>query len=382
MSDADLERVRAALAEAERVSRQKDEFIDALSHELRTPITAILMWADVLRKQFGGAELARGLAAIERNARAQARMIDDLLDISRIVGGRLRLETCETTFAPAIEAALERARPLADARGVALRASLAPGLPPLVGDPARLQQIAGHLLANAVKFTPKGGEVLVELTADGATQELRVVDTGIGIAPERLPRLFERFRGDVVGPSRDRGGLGVGLAIVHHLVALHGGEVRADSQGPQRGATFVVRLPGVAAVDPPAAARPRELAGRRVLLVEADPDVRELLRLLLADRGAEVHGVATPDEALAQLAADPPDALVGDPAAPLRSGAALLPALRRLPVDRGGHTPLLTPAGFAPAEGREPDVTAGLAAPGDPAALVAALARLPGRTSA
>jgi len=239
-----LERERAARGEAERMSALKDEFLATLSHELRTPLSSILGWSQVIAgRRMEPEELQKALLVIERNARAQARLIEDLLDMSRIMGGRIRLDVQRVDLHSVVEAALETLRPAIEAKALAVETVLDRKADPITGDPSRLQQIVWNLLSNAIKFTPQGGKVQVGLKRINFHIEVSVADSGIGIAPEFLPHVFERFRQADSGARRRHGGLGLGLAIVRHLVELHGGTVTAESEGEGRGSTFRVRLP-------------------------------------------------------------------------------------------------------------------------------------------
>ncbi len=239
-----LEEARAARDLAEEANRLKDEFLATLSHELRTPLTAILGWASMLRAGGLNADTARrAVESIERNARAQKQLVEDVLDVSRIITGKLRLEMRPVELGALVRDAVETVRPAAEAKGIELRTRLAADAGEVAADPERLQQVLWNLLSNAVKFTPGGGRVEIGLTREGASTVIRVGDTGAGIAPEFLPHVFERFRQADMGTTRQHGGLGLGLAIVRHLVELHGGEVTAESAGIDRGATFTIRLP-------------------------------------------------------------------------------------------------------------------------------------------
>ena len=357
------------LSEAQEANRLKDEFLATLSHELRTPLTAILGWAHLLRGgQVRGEEAERALETIERNARAQSQLIDDLLDVSRIVTGKLRLELTPVSPDSFIEPALEAVRPAARAKGVRLRKVIDAGVGALVVDPARLQQVVWNLLSNAVKFTPNGGSVEVRLERVGSHIEIAVADTGAGIVPEFLPHVFERFRQADQKTSRRHGGLGLGLSIVRHLVELHGGSVRADSAGEGAGSTFTVTLP-VAPIHQadeleegrghtPARATshahecPERLDGLRVLVVDDEPDARELLAAGLGQCGAEVTTVSSAGEALAALAGAKFDALVSDLGMPGEDGYWLVGRVRALPAEAGGRTPAVALTAYARTEDR------------------------------
>ncbi|MBM4443365.1 MAG: response regulator [Candidatus Rokubacteria bacterium] len=341
VGEAELEEIvvreRFARSEAEAANRTKDEFLAVLSHELRTPLTAILGWVRTLRlREPDPVALAHGLEVIERNTRMQAQLIEDLLDVSRIVAGKLVLERRPVALAAVVEAALDSARAAADAYGVTLGVVVEDGLLRVEADPARLQQVVGNLVSNGVKFTPAGGRVDVRLRREGPNAVVTVTDTGRGIPPEFLPYVFDRFRQAEGGITRAKGGLGLGLAIVRHLVELHGGTVAADSDGDNRGATFSVTLPALA--DDPGATAPRRTAegptrldGTWVLVVEDDADTREIVAMVLSSAGAGVKTVSTIAAAEAALAAARWDVLVSDLGMPDGSGYELVQRLRRLP---------------------------------------------------
>ena len=328
------ENEKAARANAENAGRLKDEFLATLSHELRTPLNAILGWTHLLRKHPDDMErIERGVAVIERNARVQTQLISDLLDISRIVTGKMRLDVQRVELPSVIVAALEAVRPAADAKGVRLQSVIEPIMEPVHGDPARLQQIIWNLLSNAVKFTPKGGRVQVVLGRVNSHVEIRVSDTGEGIAPEFLPHLFERFTQADASPSREHSGLGIGLALVKQLVELHGGKVHAASDGVGAGATFIVDLPLAIVhasaendrVHPHAAGPPpdideRRLNGLRLLIVDDEPDALDMAQQVLQDYGAEVVTAGSADEGLDLLAAQNFDVLISDIGMPRKDG--------------------------------------------------------------
>jgi signal transduction histidine kinase len=323
------------IKEAQESNRQKDQFLATVSHELRTPLQAMLSWTSILRSQPLEPELlAKGLEVIERSANSQRQLIDDLLEVSRIVTNKLRLEVATVSLQEIVRAAVETARPVADAKGVVLVADPGKETIQVLGDPHRLEQVLGNLLANAIKFTPAGGEVRAELGRRGGVAQLRVVDTGDGIAAEFLPHIFEPFRQADSSSSRSHGGLGIGLAIVRHLVDLHEGSVRAESDGSGKGAQFVVELPiasGAAGNADPERAAPlgaRPLEGVRILLVEDVDDARASLALLLEARGAAVTDVGSTDEALDAFEADRFDVLLSDIAMPGRDGIELIAEIR------------------------------------------------------
>jgi signal transduction histidine kinase len=378
----ELVRVNEELSEA---NRAKDVFLATLSHELRTPLTPVLGWVNLLRAGGGVASdpnlIRQGLDSIERNARLQARLVDDLLDISRIVSGKLRLEWEPVDLCAVVEAAVEAVRPEAAARGVVV-AVAGPGCPVVVrGAPVRLQQIASNLLANAVKFTPDGGSVSARVEAGGGEARVTVSDTGIGIAPEFLPHVFDRFRQADGTTTRAYGGLGLGLAIVRALTELHGGWVQAESEGEGRGATFTFAVPYAAGVGP-APAEPSEppeaKAGLPVLVVEDSSETLELLQMLFARKGYEVLGAASAAEALDCAGRCRPGVIVSDISMPGVDGYTLLEQLRRMPGLEG--VPAIALTGHALDEDRERALAAGftvhLAKPVDPDELLRVVRRL------
>ena len=333
---------RQARAEAEAANRAKDEFLATLSHELRTPLSAILGWTHVLqqrRSELG--DLARGVDTIQRNAMSQARLIEDLLDMSRIVAGKVHLEVQTVVPAMLVDQVLASLLPAAQARNIEMLTDLEAAMTPVSGDAQRLLQVFRNLLVNALKFTPDGGRVAVEAVADGADLVVRISDNGAGIAAEFLPHVFERFRQADGSTTRSQGGLGLGLAIVRRLVELHGGTVAAFSDGLGKGATFEVRLP-LAAAEPDgdaaslawrharAAVPPGEsaVAGLRILHVEDDPDGRDMIEQLLRDHGAQVTAVSSAEEALHALREHEFDVLVSDIGMPLLDGYELLRRVR------------------------------------------------------
>jgi signal transduction histidine kinase/ActR/RegA family two-component response regulator len=343
---------RAALAldnallysHAQEANRLKDEFLATLSHELRTPLNALLGWAQILRTHTANDALAvRAVDSIERNAHAQLVLINDLLDVSRVTSGKLRLEMKAVDIGSVIAAAVDAVRPAARAREIELGVAIAPLRLEVVGDADRLQQIVWNLLSNAVKFTPRRGRVDVTVEESGGAVQIAVRDNGIGIDPAFLPYVFDRFRQADSGTTRAHGGLGLGLAIVHHLVDLHGGSVTVESEGRDCGARFVVTLPGtlhqteaLAASVQAAAAREGALQGVRVMAVDDDPDARELALLVLGAAGADVVAVAGVDDALKAMDRVRPDVIVADIAMPNRDGYDLIREINRRhePSDR------------------------------------------------
>jgi CheY-like chemotaxis protein len=386
-------------AEAREANRIKDEFLTTLSHELRTPLSAILGWTRILRTgRLDEERMAHGLEVIERNVLAQTKLIDELLDVSRIITGKLRLSVRAVTLVPVIEAAIEAMRPAADAKEIQIEFEprLSPGEDEAVGDPDRLQQVVWNLVSNAIKFTPPRGRVRVELARDGAQFLIRVSDTGRGIHPEFLPHVFDRFRQADSSMTRTHTGLGIGLAIARHLVELHGGFISAESPGEGRGATFSVSLPAFAVgVESAQVARPApaetaveaahafaNLAGLKVLVVEDEPDGRELLCETLRTAGAEVADAISVADALERVERFHPDVLVSDLGMPGEDGYSLLMRLRERSPERGGAIPALAVSAYAREEDRIRASAAGfqghLAKPFEPAALVSMVARLHG----
>jgi signal transduction histidine kinase/CheY-like chemotaxis protein len=375
---------RAARAEAERAGRLKDEFLATLSHELRTPLNSVLGWSYLLKTQAEpGSELAEGLAIIERNARSQAELVQELLDMSRIVSGKLHLEPSPMDLAETVRCVVHESMPQALEKGTRLTASL-PASIPFWGDSARLQQVVRNLLSNALKFAP-GGEVDVELCEDGQECLLIVRDTGQGIAPEFLPRVWERFCQQDGSVVRKFGGLGIGLSIVRQLVMAHGGAVTAHSEGPQRGATFTVRLPQFGGSDcngQPASIRAHNLEGARVLLVDDDEDSRELMRRILAEARGHVRVAESAEAALSRLEEEQPDVLISDIGMPGRDGYSLIAAVR----ERYAKLPALALTAYARPVDKTKALEAGfdlhLSKPVLPLALLEAVQSLLGRDKA
>jgi signal transduction histidine kinase len=333
-SEAALERIvedeREAREKTQEALRTKDEFLSTLSHELRTPLTAILGWAGVLRvRQAPPETIARALSAIERNARVQAQIVDDILDVSRIVAGKFQLRLATTDLGAIVQSALDVVRFSAESKGVVIETRLEAAPLRMIGDPDRLQQVVWNLLSNAIKFTPRHGRVEVTVARVGSSVRLQVRDDGEGISAEFLPHVFERFRQADGSLKRAHGGLGLGLAIVKHLVDLHGGEVRAESSGPGRGALFTVTLP-VGAADLSLAATPGvdgpavSLRGVRVLVIDDDPDALSVLGEILLAHGAEVESATSGAEALAIVGRGSVDVIVSDIGMPELDGYELI----------------------------------------------------------
>ncbi len=397
---------RAALAidnarlyrEAQEANRLKDEFLATLSHELRTPLNAMLGWAQLLKsRRLDDEKMLRGLETIERNARYQTQMIEDLLDVSRIITGKLNLNLAPVDLSAVISLAVETARPAAAAKGIEVDVAFEPKVEPVWGDAQRLQQVVWNLLSNAVKFTDAGGRVVCSLSRCNQRVQIQVSDTGIGVKSELLPYIFERFRQADSSTTRVYGGLGLGLAIVRHLVELHGGTVRAESPGEGQGATFTVLLPSandrdgerVPNAEPKCPLSTQDsafatLSGLRVLVVEDEEDTRELLAIMLKQYGAEVTAVASAPEALEALSSAKPDVLVSDIAMPRCDGHELIRRVRAQERLRGGCLPAVALTAYARDSDRTQAIEAGfhlhLPKPVEPSDLVGAIAQLVGRS--
>jgi len=389
-----LAREKVLRVEAEELSRLKDEFLATMSHELRTPLNAIFGWITLLRtRRLDEATQARALETIERNARAQKRLIEDLLDVSRIVTGKVTLELATVEPRRAVEAALETMHPAAQAKGLKVVPLLDTGAGTVRGDFARLQQIVCNLLSNAIKFTPTDGQVEVCLARRNGEIEISVGDNGQGIKPEFLPHVFDRFRQEDGSISRRHGGLGLGLAIVRHLVELHAGTVEAHSDGEGKGARFVVRLPAREVLgqprpsDTPASGvlTPAMLSNVRVLVVDDDPSSRELMSGMLEGYGARVSLADSGQAALTVLFAQRPDVLIADLGMPGMDGYALIEQVRALDPDFGGQTPAIAVTAHASAQDRLKALQAGyqnhVAKPVEPEELAIVIASLTGRAA-
>ena len=391
-------REQTARAEAEAANRMKDEFLAVLSHELRTPLTSMLGWSKILRsKKLDEKATSRALEAIERNAISQMQLIEDILDVSRIIRGQLRLNVSAVNLLTVTEAALEAVRPLAEPKEIKLNTVLDTSVGSVYGDPARLQQVVWNLLTNAIKFTPKGGRVDVNLSVVyGEEQEttykyaqIQVIDTGIGISSEFLPKVFERFRQADSTTTRSHNGLGLGLAIVRHLVELHKGKIFAESPGTGEGATFTVKLPllqdnrvsrvsreATGEIFSSVASTP--LAGLRVLVVDDEADTRNFLSFMFEEYGAFATAVASVDEALAVLEQAKPDILISDIGMSGQDGYTLIRKLRSLEPEKGGRIPAIALTAYTREEDRLEALSAGfqqhLSKPIDPTKLIAMVA--------
>jgi signal transduction histidine kinase/ActR/RegA family two-component response regulator len=396
-----LESERHARGDAERAGRIKDEFLATLSHELRTPLNAVLGWTRVLRKGKGHSEeVATGLAVIERNARSQAQIIGDLLDMSSIISGKVRLDLRPMDLAAVLDAAAETVRPAAEAKGIRLQVMHDAAMPAMKGDINRLQQVMWNLLANAVKFTPQGGAVSAALSCDGNQLSVQVADNGEGIDPMFLPHIFDRFRQADASSARRHGGLGLGLSIVRQLVELHGGTVSAHSAGTGMGSTFVVRLPVASASttaadstgpwraldhsEPADSGATVDLAGLRVLVVDDEPDSRALLERLLQECQASVVTAGSADEAMNVLAREAPHLLVSDIGMPGTDGYALLRQIRALENGRAS-IPAIAVTAYVRSEDKVLAARAGfqahLSKPVDPVELQGTVERLARRSA-
>jgi signal transduction histidine kinase/CheY-like chemotaxis protein len=389
-----LESERAARLEAERAGRIKDEFLATLSHELRTPLNAILGWAQIIKMGPENAEtVSEGVQVIDRNVRIQTQLIEDLLDVSRIISGKVRLDVQRANLAEIIGAASESVLPALTAKEIQLEQVIDPTVGWLDGDPARLQQVLWNLLTNAAKFTPRGGKIRVLAERVHSHLEIRVTDSGEGIAPEFLPRLFERFAQADASTTRKHGGLGLGLSIVRSLVEMHGGTITAESQGIGQGATFIVHLPqrdarssdqdAMRLSRSPSDRRvlndPKKLNGLRILVVDDEQDARELVRRFLIDCGATPAIAASADEAKSLLPSFKPDVIISDIGMPNQDGFEFMRAVRT----QGVKTPAVALTAFARPEDRIRSIEAGyqihLPKPVEPAELIAVIANLAGR---
>jgi len=383
----------AARAAAEAANRAKDEFLSTLSHELRNPLNAVHGWATLIeRGQLGEAQARRAVQIIIRNVDAQIRLVDDLLDMSRVVSGRMRLVVQPVDLRDLIEDALEAVRHAAEAKGIRLQPVLEAPRLLVTGDPGRLQQIVWNLLENAVKFTPKDGRVQVQLQRVRSHVEIIVSDTGQGISADVLPYVFDRLRQGETGSTRGHGGLGIGLGLVRHLAELHGGSVYAESPGEGQGATFVVKLPRMVAEMREQPIAPREtpplestaLTGARIVVVDDDPTAVELIREVLVQAGAEVIECRSADEALQAVAQRRPGVLISDIEMPGQDGYSLIRKVRAQSPERGGKIPAVALTAFGRPEDRIRSLTAGfnihVSKPVDPAELIAIVASMIGRT--
>jgi signal transduction histidine kinase len=384
------EELSVAKRDLEEAARMKDIFFATLSHELRTPLTAIVGWVHILKEgQTDPAVIQRAVETIERNLNVQNTLIADLLDVSRIVSGKLDLEMAALDLPALVHASVDSARPTASANGIALEVVVSPISAPISGDPARLQQVVTNLLTNSLKFTPRGGRVEVRLTADKTSAVLTVADSGSGIRSEALPFVFERFRQASVADTK-AGGLGLGLAIVKHIVEMHHGTVTAASAGAGKGATFTVTLPlklDATAAPVKVVGRPSgteaPLAGLRIVVADDQDDSRDLIEFLLTQQGAIVTGAASAAEAYAAVKGHPPDVLLSDIEMPGENGYALIGRVRALAAEDGGAVPAAAMTAHGSREDRDRALAAGfqrhLPKPFQPADLFALVGDLAGR---
>jgi PAS domain S-box-containing protein len=394
------EKAEAARQEAENANRMKDEFLATLSHELRTPLNSILGWAHLLGAgKLGEAEKQQGVDVILRNAKTQAQLIEDLLDMSRIISGKLRLTVYPLQPAPILHAALDAIRPAAAAKGIELHEEIIPGDEFILADAVRLQQIVWNILTNAVKFTPEGGRIELEARRRGDHYLIRIGDTGAGIAPQFLPHIFDRFRQADSSSTRSHGGLGLGLSIVRHMVERHNGTVRAESEGVGRGATFLVELPlqtltgeetntngtNTNGATPAPAPGTQPLRGIKVLIVEDEVDARQLLEFALHRQGAQVQSAADASEGWQRLHDWRPDVLISDIGLPEEDGYAFIERVRASSETRVAQVPALALTAYATPEDHRHTSAAGFQAhldkPTDPEALVQTVVQLAQRTA-
>ncbi|MBI2832909.1 MAG: PAS domain S-box protein [Acidobacteria bacterium] len=383
-AEAERNRLLRERAVHEEASRVKDEFLATLSHELRTPLNAIVGWTTLLRSgELDAVTAARALEAVDRNARTQTQLVEDLLDVSRILSGKMRLQAGRANLANVVAAAVKVVKPAADAKKIMIETALAAANPFVLGDPDRLQQVVWNLLSNAVKFTPHGGRVDVRLQTIEDLVRLTVRDTGLGISRQFLPHVFDRFRQADSSVTRSHGGLGLGLAIVRSLVELHGGTVAAESDGQGQGAAFTVTLPiGPSAAAGAEADRLEELGQRlegvRVLVVDDQEDERELFKAILAGRGARVRTAGSVSEALRIFGQWRPHVIVSDVAMPDEDGYQLIEQIRALESAGGRAIPAVAVTAHARAEDRQRALAAGyqtyVAKPVDPVQFVNAVA--------
>jgi PAS domain S-box-containing protein len=395
----DVFRLRAE--ELEEANRVKDEFLATLSHELRTPLSSILGWSRILRsKQLSETDRERAIQIIQRNAESQSKLIEDLLEVSRIITGKLKIEFKPVTLADIVDTMINSLQPAADAKHLQLETAIDPTAGPILGDPARLQQIVTNLLSNAIKFTPEHGRIEIQLQRIDSHARLQIRDTGIGILSKDLPHIFERFRQADASNIRTHGGLGLGLAIVDYLVRQHGGEVYAQSEGAGKGATFIVEFPLTASevvssdqgrvdlfseqarlmLENPETFTHQQLDGLRILVVEDDADTRELLEVILERCGATVRAVGSSYAALDELMHSIPDIVISDIGMPGESGYDLIKKIRSLDPEQGGRVPAVALTAYASAADRRRALLAGfqthLAKPVEPDELLAVVASL------
>jgi len=372
--------LRLRAQELENANRVKDEFLATMSHELRTPLTSILGWARLLdSNQLGEKEKERAVHVIQRNAEAQSKLIEDLLDVSRIITGKLRIEFQPLSFAAITDSAVNSLRPAIDAKQLQIETTIDPAAGPILGDPARMQQIVTNLLSNAIKFTPNDGKIHVRLERTDSDVRLEVSDTGVGLSAEHLPHIFERFRQVDSSNVRAHGGLGLGLAIVDYLVRQQAGTVRAESEGLGKGATFTVEFPLTqteimtsdlgpiqlfsdapkSAFDNGDESTDGQLNHHRILVVEDDPDTQELLKAVLEQQGADVRVVDSSAGALAEVQRVQPDVIISDIGMAGENGYEFIKRIRSLPPQKGGHIPAIALTAYAGVSDRRRALLAG-----------------------
>jgi signal transduction histidine kinase/CheY-like chemotaxis protein len=387
-----FERERRARAAAEDASRMKDEFLATVSHELRTPLTSMLGWIYMLRSSGLDEEArVRALETIERNARLQAQIVDDILDVSRIITGKLHMEVEPVDLTFLIETSINAVRPAAAAKEISIETQLEAASQHVSGDANRLQQVFWNIFSNAVKFTPHGGRVEIQTRRVESHVEIKVTDTGQGINKDFLPYVFDRFRQADSSTTREHGGLGLGLAIVRHLVEMHGGTVRAESSGEGNGSSFTLHLPLVCKrasqvdeaaplVDAGRGQTTSPLTGLHILIVDDEPDTRHIMRALLERSGAQVTSAGSVSEALAAIEKSWPDVLVSDIGMPLEDGYDLIRKVRLIESERGAHVPAVALTAYTRDEDRTRSLVEGyqeyLPKPVDPSELIKLLARL------
>ncbi|HEY0366019.1 MAG TPA: ATP-binding protein, partial [Pyrinomonadaceae bacterium] len=393
--------LRLRANELENANRVKDEFLATMSHELRTPLTSILGWSRLMgSNQLSQKEKERAIQVIQRNAEAQAKLVEDLLDVSRIITGKLKIEFQPVSFASITESAINSLRPAVDAKQLQIETSIDPASGPILGDPARLEQIVTNLLSNAIKFTAQRGKIYVRLEREDSCVRLEVRDTGVGIAAEHLPHIFERFRQVDSSNVRAHGGLGLGLAIVDYLVKQQGGTIAAESEGVGKGATFIIEFPLTSSEvmgsnlgpvellkdqtggvpDGVEALTDGKLKELRILIVEDDLDTQELLKTVLQQHGADVVTVDSAASALTELSQSKPDVIISDIAMAGQSGYELIRKVRSLGPDAGGHIPAVALTAYAGVADRRRALLAGfqthLAKPVEPDDLIAVILSL------
>jgi signal transduction histidine kinase/ActR/RegA family two-component response regulator len=383
------EEAEEARNDAEAANRAKDEFLATLSHELRTPLNAILGWTHMLRRSaMDRAAVDRALEIIERNAKLQSQLIADLLEVSQIITGKLRLNVETTDLAPLIDAEIDAIRPAATAKAISLESHIEPGVQSVLADPSRVQQIVWNVLSNAIKFTPRDGRIEITMRQAGSAAEISIKDSGVGIDGGLLPYVFDRFRQGDSTSHRAFGGLGLGLAIVRQLMELHGGTVKAESAGPNCGSTFTLTFPIPALMAGRTqlnrAPGSRLLHGLRVLVVEDEPDSRDLMTLLLRDRGASVTAVSSAREAVAHFNGDGPDLMITDIGLPDQDGYELIRQVRALQERGDTKTLAIALTAYARPQDRDKALAAGfqlhVGKPVDPDEFVAVVANLARRS--